>query len=72
MRSTSRTALETTLILGAAIAVSGVFSGGCSGSLDNSPTNAKNSQYVNTGDTVADKVGQARTKARLPHGGQQQ
>jgi hypothetical protein len=40
---------------------------GCTG--DSQPTNTKNSQYIGSGDTAADKIGLQRKKARLPHGG---
>jgi len=59
-----------TLIFFSAIMVCGLNVAGCKGSDDSAPTNTKNSKYMGGGDTEADKVGAARAKARLPHGGQ--
>jgi hypothetical protein len=51
------------LVLGVATALS---SAGCNGGGDTAPTNTKGSEYINTGDTSADKVGADRAAAHRP------
>jgi hypothetical protein len=55
----------------AALLLVTVLGTGCNGG-DTTPTNTKNSQYINSGQTAADKIGAGRlARPRLPHAGEQ-
>ena len=62
-------------LLAVGMVVLGAFSlliGGCS-KADDAPTNTKDSKYIDSGQTAADKIGADRARAhRLPGGGKGQ
>ena len=60
MQKKSMSGFNMRLIYVALTALSGVLVAGCHGADDDAPTNTKNSQYMDKGDTAADKIGAQR------------